>query len=118
MFAVAKTLHFDPAHKRLKVATPVLAAHIVEIAGLIAAWAIEIDRFAATLLLGCVLGLAGASFAVAQPPRRWSRHHGWTYIRMDECRTMDDIPRLGSRVVTTKASDIALFRMVTPASLP
>ena len=88
--AVAKTLHLDPAHKGLMVATPVLAgaalrvvlgllvdrfkpknvgigAQILVIAGLIAAWMIGIDSFAATLVLGCVLGLAGASFAVALP---------------------------------------------------
>jgi MFS transporter, NNP family, nitrate/nitrite transporter len=88
--AIAQTLHLDPAHKGLMVATPVLAgaalrvvlgllvdrfkakrvgigAQIAVIAGLIAAWAIGIDSFAATLLLGCVLGLAGASFAVALP---------------------------------------------------
>ena len=88
--AIAKALHLDPAHKGLMVATPVLAgaalrvvlgllvdrfkakrvgigAQIVVIAGLIAAWSIGIDSFAATLLLGCVLGLAGASFAVALP---------------------------------------------------
>ena len=88
--AIAKALHLDPAHKGLMVATPVLAgaalrvvlgllvdrfrakrvgicAQIVVIAGLVAAWAIGIDSFAATLLLGCVLGLAGASFAVALP---------------------------------------------------
>jgi NNP family nitrate/nitrite transporter-like MFS transporter len=88
--AVARTLHLDAAHKGLMVATPVLAgaalrvvlgllvdrfkakrvgvgAQIVVIAGLVSAWAIGIDSFAATLLLGCVLGLAGASFAVALP---------------------------------------------------
>src|SRR6201986_4260254 len=88
--AIANTLHLDPAHKGLMVATPVLAgaalrvvlgllvdrfkakrvgigAQIVVIAGLLAAWAIGIDSFPATLLLGCVLGLAGASFAVALP---------------------------------------------------
>ncbi len=88
--AISKALHLDPAHKGLMVATPVLAgaalrvvlgllvdrykprrvgigAQIVVIAGLLAAWMIGIDSFAATLLLGCVLGLAGASFAVALP---------------------------------------------------
>ena len=88
--AISNQLHLDPAHKGLMVATPVLAgavlrvvvgvlvdqykpkrvgigAQIVVIAGLIAAWVIGIDSFAATLLLGCVLGLAGASFAVALP---------------------------------------------------
>ena len=88
--AIAKTLHLDPAHKGLMVATPVLAgaalrvvlgllvdrykprrvgigAQIAVIAGLIAAWMIGIDSFGAILVLGCVLGLAGASFAVALP---------------------------------------------------
>src|ERR1700722_503120 len=88
--AVSKDLHLSPADKGLMVATPVLAgaalrvvlgvlvdrfkpkrvgigAQIVVIAGLLAAWAIGINSFAATLLLGCVLGLAGASFAVALP---------------------------------------------------
>ena len=88
--AIAKSLHLDPGHKGLMVATPVFAgaalrvvlgllvdrfkarrvgigAQVVVIAGLITAWAIGIDSFAATLLLGCVLGLAGASFAVALP---------------------------------------------------
>jgi NNP family nitrate/nitrite transporter-like MFS transporter len=88
--AIAKQLHLDPAHKGLMVATPVLAgaalrvvlgvlvdrykpkrvgigAQIVVIAGLLTAWGIGIDSFPATLLLGCVLGLAGASFAVALP---------------------------------------------------
>ena len=88
--SIAKQLHLDPAHKGLMVATPVLAgavlrvvlgvlvdrykpkrvgigAQIVVIAGLIAAWTIGIESFQATLLVGCVLGLAGASFAVALP---------------------------------------------------
>ena len=88
--AIAKQLHLDAGQQGLMVATPVLAgaalrvvlgllvdrygakrvgvgAQIVVIAGLIAAWTIGIDSFPATLLLGCVLGLAGASFAVALP---------------------------------------------------
>ena len=88
--AISKDLHLSPADKGLMVATPVLAgallrvalgvlvdryrpkrvgigAQIVVIAGLIAAWLIGIHSFGATLLLGCVLGLAGASFAVALP---------------------------------------------------
>jgi MFS transporter, NNP family, nitrate/nitrite transporter len=88
--AIARSLNLDPAHKGLMVATPVLAgaalrvvlgllvdrfkpkrvgigAQIVVIAGLIAAWMIGIGSFGAILLLGCVLGLAGASFAVALP---------------------------------------------------
>ncbi|HVY17652.1 MAG TPA: nitrate/nitrite transporter [Rhodopila sp.] len=88
--AIAKQLHLDPAHKGLMVATPVLVgaalrvvlgllvdrfkakrvgigAQVVVIAGLVGAWAIGIDSFSGTLALGCVLGLAGASFAVALP---------------------------------------------------
>jgi NNP family nitrate/nitrite transporter-like MFS transporter len=88
--AVAKELHLDPAHKGLMVAIPVLVgallrvllgvlvdqykpkrvglgAQIVVIAGLVTAWAIGIHSFGGVLLLGCVLGLAGASFAVALP---------------------------------------------------
>ena len=88
--SIAKQLHLDPAHKGLMVATPVLAgavlrvligvlvdhykpkrvgvgAQIVVIAGLVAAWTIGINSFEATLILGSVLGLAGASFAVALP---------------------------------------------------
>ena len=40
---------------------------MVVIAGLILAWLIGVHSFAGTLLLGVVLGLAGASFAVALP---------------------------------------------------
>ncbi|HEX2942823.1 MAG TPA: MFS transporter, partial [Rhodopila sp.] len=88
--SIARQLHLDPSHKGLMVATPVLAgaalrvvlgllvdrfkakrvgigAQIVVIAGLIAAWFIGIDSFGETLVLGGVLGLAGASFAVALP---------------------------------------------------
>jgi NNP family nitrate/nitrite transporter-like MFS transporter len=88
--AIAKTLHLDAGHKGLMVAIPVLAgaalrvvlgllvdrfkakrvgigAQIVVIAGLLAAWTTGIDSFAGILMLGCVLGLAGASFAVALP---------------------------------------------------
>jgi NNP family nitrate/nitrite transporter-like MFS transporter len=88
--AIARNLHLDPAHKGLMVATPVLAgallrlplgllvdrfrarrvgigAQVVVIAGLVIAWLIGVHSFAGTLLLGLVLGLAGASFAVALP---------------------------------------------------
>lgn len=88
--AIAKDLHLDAAHKGLMVATPVLAgaalrvvlgllvdrfrakrvgvgAQIAVIAGLVAAWLTGIDSFAGILALGVVLGLAGASFAVALP---------------------------------------------------
>lgn len=88
--AIAKELQLDPAHKGLMVATPVLAgallrlplgllvdrfrakrvgigAQTVVIAGLIVAWLLGVHSFAGTLLLGVVLGVAGASFAVALP---------------------------------------------------
>ena len=88
--AIARDLHLDAADKGLMVAVPVLAgaglrvvlgllvdryrakrvgmgAQLVVIAGLVAAWFIGIHSFAGTLALGCVLGLAGASFAVALP---------------------------------------------------
>jgi NNP family nitrate/nitrite transporter-like MFS transporter len=88
--AVAAEFHLDPAHKGLMVATPVLAgallrlplgmlvdrfrawrigiaAQAIVIVGLAAAWLIGIGSFSGTLLLGLVLGLAGASFAVALP---------------------------------------------------
>jgi NNP family nitrate/nitrite transporter-like MFS transporter len=88
--AIAKNLHLDPAHKGLMVAVPVLSgallrvplgmlvdrfrarnvgigAQVVVIAGLIVAWALGVHSFATTLLLGTLLGLAGASFAVALP---------------------------------------------------
>jgi NNP family nitrate/nitrite transporter-like MFS transporter len=88
--AISKDLHLSPADKGLMVATPVLAgallrvplgvlvdrfkpkrvgigAQIVVITGLIIAWLVGVHSFGATLLLGCVLGLAGASFAVALP---------------------------------------------------
>lgn len=88
--AIGLDLHLSPADKGLMVATPVLAgaalrvvlgvlvdrfgpkrvgiaAQTIVIAGLLIAWFIGIDDFRGTLLLGCVLGLAGASFAVALP---------------------------------------------------
>ena len=40
---------------------------ILVIAGLVTAWLAGVESFAGTLLLGMVLGLAGASFAVALP---------------------------------------------------
>jgi MFS transporter, NNP family, nitrate/nitrite transporter len=88
--AIARDLHLDPAHKGLMVATPVLAgavlrlllgllvdrfrakrvgaaAQAVVIGGLAAAWLIGVYGFSGTQMLGLVLGLAGASFAVALP---------------------------------------------------
>jgi NNP family nitrate/nitrite transporter-like MFS transporter len=92
---IAKALHLDPAHKGLMVATPVLAgallrilngvlvdrfgakkagiaAQLVVIIGLATAWFLGVPSFAAVLLLGVVLGMAGASFAIALPmASRW-----------------------------------------------
>lgn len=87
---IAKDLRLDAAEKGLMVATPVLigavlriplglfadhagprlagiVAQVLVIAGLVAAWAIGVHSFPAMLLVGVVLGLAGASFAVALP---------------------------------------------------
>jgi len=92
---IGKDLHLDAAHKGLMVATPVLAGaflrvvvgvlvdyvkprtaglicQVIVIAGLVAAWFLGVHNFGETLLLGCVLGMAGASFAVALPlASRW-----------------------------------------------
>ncbi|MDE2517188.1 MAG: NarK/NasA family nitrate transporter [Rhodospirillales bacterium] len=88
--AIAHQLHLDPAHKGLMVAVPVLAgaglrvvlgllvdrfrawrvgigAQLLVIAGLVGAWTLGIGSFSGILALGLVLGLAGASFAVALP---------------------------------------------------
>jgi NNP family nitrate/nitrite transporter-like MFS transporter len=92
---IGKDLHLDAAHKGLMVATPVLAGaflrvvvgvlvdyvkprtaglicQVIVIAGLVVAWFLGVHNFGETLLLGCVLGMAGASFAVALPlASRW-----------------------------------------------
>ena len=92
---ISKALHLDPAHKGLMVATPVLAgaflrifnglmvdhfgakkagifAQIIVILGLAAAWFFGVPSFDAVLLVGVVLGMAGASFAIALPmASRW-----------------------------------------------
>jgi NNP family nitrate/nitrite transporter-like MFS transporter len=99
---IAKALHLDPAHKGLMVATPVLAgaflrilngvlvdrfgakragifAQVFVILGLTAARAFGLPNFTAILLLGVVLGMAGASFAIALPmASRWypPQHQG------------------------------------------
>jgi NNP family nitrate/nitrite transporter-like MFS transporter len=88
--AIAHDLNLNAGQKGLMVATPVLAgavlrvvlgllvdrykpkrvgigAQIVVILGLVMAWQLGIHSYAGTLLLGVVLGLAGASFAVALP---------------------------------------------------
>lgn len=92
---IAGDLHLDAAQKGLMVAVPVLVGallrvvmgilvdrlkpkmagiigQVMVIAGLIAAWFLGIHGFSQILLLGVVLGIAGASFAVALPlASRW-----------------------------------------------
>ena len=92
---IAKTLHLNPAEKGLMVAIPVLAgaalrivngvlvdhlgpkragiiAQLTVIVGLSLAWLHGVDSFAQILMVGAVLGMAGASFAVALPlASRW-----------------------------------------------
>lgn len=88
--AIAGELHLNAGQKGLMVAVPVLAgailrvvlgllvdryrpkrvgtgAQVVVILGLLAAWSVGIHTYGGTLVLGIVLGLAGASFAVALP---------------------------------------------------
>ena len=99
---IARDLHLDAAQKGLMVAVPVLAgallrivngvlvdhlkpkltgiiAQVLVIAGLTAAWFYGVHSYAAVLLVGIVLGLAGASFAIALPlASRWypPQHQG------------------------------------------
>ena len=99
---IAADLGLNAAEKGLMVATPVLAGallrlvaglmvdrigprrtgiigQLIVMAGLAAAWSIGLDGFAQVLALGLVLGVAGASFAVALPlASRWypARHQG------------------------------------------
>jgi MFS transporter, NNP family, nitrate/nitrite transporter len=92
---ISNDLHLDPAQKGLMVALPVLAGaflrvvngvlvdrlrpkragligQTIVILGLIGFWAVGIHSYAQILLLGVVLGVAGASFAVALPlASRW-----------------------------------------------
>lgn len=92
---IANDLHLDPAQKGLMVALPVLAgaflrvvngllvdrlrprltgilAQTVVIAGLLAFWYFGIHSYGQVLFLGLILGVAGASFAVALPlASRW-----------------------------------------------
>ncbi|HXZ00642.1 MAG TPA: nitrate/nitrite transporter [Stellaceae bacterium] len=92
---IARDLALSPAQKGLMVATPVLAGAILRVAngvlvdhlkpkltgiisqlvvigGLSAAWWLGVHSFFATLLVGIVLGVAGASFSVALPlASRW-----------------------------------------------
>jgi NNP family nitrate/nitrite transporter-like MFS transporter len=87
---IARDLHLNPGQKGLMVAVPVLAGaalrilngflsdilkprrtglimQAVVIAGLLAFWASDARSFPAMLALGVVLGVAGASFAIALP---------------------------------------------------
>jgi len=92
---IAKDLGLSPAEKGLMVAVPILAgaalrlvngvlvdligpkktgliAQAIVIIGLLTAWALHIGNYNAILALGGVLGMAGASFAVALPlASRW-----------------------------------------------
>ena len=93
--AIAKDFHLDPAQKGLMVAIPVLAGallrlvagiavdhigpkktgligQIIVMGGLLTAWRLGIHNYNQVLALGMVLGVAGASFAVALPlASRW-----------------------------------------------
>ena len=87
---IANDLGLNPGQKGLMVAVPVLAGallrivngilvgqlhprltglimQVIVIAGLIGAWLINIENFHQVLVLGVVLGVAGASFAIALP---------------------------------------------------
>lgn len=87
---IAQDLHLDAGQKGLMVATPVLAGaalrlvngvlvgqwkprrtgiimQLVVIAGLLVAWMFGLRTFPQLLALGLVLGVAGASFAIALP---------------------------------------------------
>jgi NNP family nitrate/nitrite transporter-like MFS transporter len=93
--AIAKSFHLDPAQKGLMVAVPVLSGALLRLvagvavdhfgprrtgiigqllvlAGLGLAWFLGIHSYGQVLVLGVVLGVAGASFAVALPlASRW-----------------------------------------------
>ncbi len=93
--AISRDLHLSPAEKGFMVAVPTLAGAVLRvvcgvlvdrftpkrvgivaqalvITGLAAFWAFRVHSFGGLLALGAVLGLAGASFAVALPlASRW-----------------------------------------------
>ena len=93
--AIAKDFGLSPAQKGLMVAIPVLAGallrlvagvmvdhigpkktgligQVIVMSGLAMAWFLGVHNYDQILLLGCVLGVAGASFAVALPlASRW-----------------------------------------------
>src|SRR5580658_8011734 len=92
---ISNDLHLDAAQKGLMVAVPLLVGallrvvngvmvdrigpkatglvgQVVVIAGLLSAWYFTVTSFAQVLTLGVILGVAGASFAVALPlASRW-----------------------------------------------
>jgi NNP family nitrate/nitrite transporter-like MFS transporter len=100
--SIAKDLHLSPAQKGLMVATPTLAgailrlvngllvdrigpkksgaiSQLIVIFGLLSAWSLGVHSFGGTLVLGVILGFAGASFAIALPlASRWysGEHQG------------------------------------------
>jgi len=100
--SISADLHLNAAQKGLMVATPTLAGaalrilmgllvdrlgpktagalgQCIVIAGLLGAWLLGVHSFAGTLLLGGLLGFAGAAFAVALPlASRWypAEHQG------------------------------------------
>ena len=93
--AISKSLHLDAAQKGLMVATPLLAGaflrvvfgvlvdhigpkrtgligQLIVLAGLGLAWYLGVHSYSQVLMLALVLGVAGASFAVALPlASRW-----------------------------------------------
>ncbi|WP_121118921.1 nitrate/nitrite transporter [Croceibacterium ferulae] len=92
---IAAALSLSPAQKGLMVATPTLMGaalrvvngllvdrigpkrsgaigQLIVIGGLLSAWTLGVNSFAGTLVLGVILGFAGASFAIALPlASRW-----------------------------------------------
>ncbi len=93
--AISKAFHLDPAQKGLMVAIPVLSGAIfrlvagvlvdhigpkltgivaqsIVIVGLLAAWFLGVHNYDQVLTVGVLLGVAGASFAIAMPlASRW-----------------------------------------------
>ncbi|WP_304186680.1 NarK/NasA family nitrate transporter [Phenylobacterium aquaticum] len=100
--AIAKDFHLNPAQKGFMVAVPVLAGALLRLVagvmvdrigpkrtgligqaivltGLAAAWFLGVHNYNQVLILGMLLGVAGASFAVALPlASRWypQEHQG------------------------------------------
>ncbi len=92
---IARSLALTPAEKGLMVAVPTLAgallrvvngllvdrigpkrsgaiSQMIVIGGMFSAWLLGVDSFVGTLVLGVILGFAGASFAIALPlASRW-----------------------------------------------